>query len=66
MQRFAKAALLSLGALALSGCPDKDANRGEALLDDASFGPRVFRPPPSGPVRAVPPHNIHRGGVGPY
>ncbi len=38
----------------------------KALLEDASFGRRVFRPPPTGEVRAVPPHNIHGQGVGPY
>ncbi len=54
-------------AISLSaGCPNKDTKKSPDLLDDASFGPRVFNPPPSDPVRAVPPHNIHSGGVGPY
>lgn len=61
-------AVLPLAAvLPLSGCPQsKGSEPSNRLLEDASFGRRVFRPPPSDPVRAVPPHNIHRRGVGPY
>lgn len=63
--RFSAALLLL--ALPLAGCPQsKGAEPSNQLLEDASFGRRVFRPPPSDPVRAVPPHNIHRRGVGPY
>mgnify|MGYP003632119430 CR=1 FL=1 len=51
----------------IAGCPqNKSGDDTSKLLEDASFGRRVFRPPPSDPVRAVPPHNIHRHGVGPY
>jgi hypothetical protein len=35
------------------------------LGDDGGIKPRVFKPPPSR-VRAVPPHNIHAEGIGPY
>ena len=67
MRPLAVSAILVGVALLTTGCPEKDRG-GEAgkLLEDASFGRRVFRPPPPDPVRAVPPHNIHRNGVGPY
>jgi hypothetical protein len=47
----------------LTACKD---GGNKALLEDAAFGRRVFRPPPTDEVRAVPPHNIHGAGVGPY
>lgn len=68
--RYAFVVALAAGGLAaglLAGCPqNKGRDKGGQLLEDASFGPRKFRPPPLDPVRAVPPHNIHRRGVGPY
>ena len=48
--------------VALAACSDR--GRPE-LSDDGGLRPRVFRPPPSR-VRAVPPHNIHADGIGPY
>ena len=57
-------ATLVLGLLATVACKGDGS---KALIeDDASFGRRVFRAPPTGEVRALPPHNIHRNGVGPY
>lgn len=50
-------------AAPVSSCKDGGS---KPLLEDASFGRRVFRPPPTDEVRAVPPHNIHGAGVGPY
>ena len=49
-------------AVACAGC---SSGRSPQPADDASLGGRVFRPPP-GKVRALPPHNIHSEGVGPY
>ncbi|MCP4444839.1 MAG: hypothetical protein GY811_05770 [Myxococcales bacterium] len=60
-------ASMVLAAGLLVSCSSKEGGGGNGgLLEDASFGRRVFRPPPLDPVRAVPPHNIHRNGVGPY
>lgn len=51
-----------IAALVAAGCSSRD--RPE-LGDDGGIKPRVFKPPPSR-VRAVPPHNIHADGIGPY
>lgn len=51
-----------IAAAVAAGC----SNRGRPELgDDGGIKPRVFKPPPSR-VRAVPPHNIHPDGIGPY
>lgn len=52
-----------LGAVLVLGC--KDAKKPARVADDASLSGRQFRPP-TGKVRAVPPHDIHAQGVGPY
>lgn len=54
--------VISLLLVAATGCSDR--NRPE-LSDDGGIRRRVFSPPPSR-VRAVPPHNIHADGIGPY
>jgi hypothetical protein len=55
--------LIALSCLAAAGaCSSK---RETPLADDGGVKPRVFRPPPVG-LRAVPPHNIHPEGIGPY
>lgn len=55
--------MTALAALLLmAACSDR--NRPE-LSDDGGIRRRVFKPPPSR-VRAVPPHNIHAEGIGPY
>lgn len=56
------ALLLGLPA-GMGACKDSGS---KPILEDASFVRRVFRRPPAGEVRAVPPHNIHSKGVGPY
>ncbi len=67
MGAVTKAVSLAATVVLLAGCPDRESSGDtDRLVEDASFGRRVFRPPPSDPVRAVPPHNIHRTGVGPY
>ncbi len=66
VHQLVRHALAFAGIMVFAGCPQNKANDDGQLLEDASFGRRVFRPPPSDPVRAVPPHNIHRHGVGPY
>ena len=53
---------VALLLLAAAGCSDR--NRPE-LSDDGGIRRRVLPPPPSR-VRAVPPHNIHAEGIGPY
>lgn len=55
--------LLVTSSALLSACKDGGS---KPILEDASFARRVFRPPPTDEVRAVPPHNIHGTGVGPY
>lgn len=57
------ASLLAAGAAIFASCRDQD--RRAVVTEDASFGRRVFKAP-TGEVRALPPHNIHRNGVGPY
>lgn len=52
-----------LCALTLLACSE---NTSEPKVVDTGLKRRVFRPPPKGEVRAIPPHNIHSGGVGPY
>ncbi len=50
-------------AVFLISCSEKNT---KPEVDNTNFTRRVFRPPPKGEVRAVPPHNIHEKGVGPY
>lgn len=59
------AALPPLLVVALSSsCGDESSTH--KVEDSGAVGRRVFRPPPRAAVRAVPPHNIHAKGVGPY
>ncbi len=50
-------------SIALLGCCESTT---EPRAVDTGVRRRVFRPPPKGEVRAIPPHNIHSKGVGPY
>ncbi len=54
----------ALAAISLSSACKEDGHRA-VIAEDASFGRRVFKAP-AGEVRALPPHNIHSSGVGPY
>jgi hypothetical protein len=56
-------AVIAVLAVAAAGCSSKRSR--PDLGDDGGIRPRVFKPPPSR-VRAVPPHNIHADGIGPY
>lgn len=52
-------------SISLLACQEKTSSSVVVAEEDASFGRRVFKAP-TGEVRALPPHNIHRTGVGPY
>lgn len=55
-----------VAAVLAPGCSSCSSRRKAPLEEgDAGVRRRVFRPPPGG-VRAVPPHNIHAEGIGPY
>jgi len=62
-RRWISVAGLLIGVAA--ACGDKNKAPDPAASDDAGLTDRVFAPP-SGKAQAVPPHNIHGEGVGPY